>query len=680
MWTKNTARLQKKTIDEKYGNTDCAEYNDYRELLARNDIDAVFHALPDHWHGIICVAAANAGKDIYGQKPLARTIREGRAIVEAVERNGVIWQTGSQQRSDGRFRMASELVRNGRLGKIEYVEVGLPSGYAGGDPKPCPVPEGFDYDMWLGPAPALPNADEKLKVGIIGTLGQRGNKKSVKAIAPYLETGNAELQIAVITVLGNIGGKGALKALIAAKPLPENEPLSKTTQIKIAAGMKGKGGMRVFEKYLSDTDKNVRSSALVGMAKAAPEKALPTVIDNLGSDDIYTRQIAVGLLPELETNDLLGALPTLSERDKLAVIDVLADRKEAESALLELAAGENTTLSEAALTALSSVGGEKTQAYLIAEAPANKAAFDALCALQAEGTDTAVIGALNTSGDDKAKAKYIECLAARQSAEALPVLAELAKGEWNRTTAAAISGLADIVSAPDFKIYAELMLASADEKKIAAIEKSITAAAQRQKDPAICAGIMAEAYAAAKGEAKYALIRALGSIGGDSARAILTDAIAGTDAEAKDAAIRGLCNWPTTEAADQLADLAVSAEDEKHKVLALRGYIRLSTQVDDEKTALQMCQKAASMTDRPQELKSIISSAKRFKTPETAEFIGPMMENPELTDDVGWAIIEISWSWQCREACLPYLEKVIELTENKDLKFYAEDRAKDLKK
>ena len=129
-------------VDSHYRNKDCAEYNDYRDLLARTDIDAVFHALPDHWHGIICAAAADAGKDIYGQKPLARTIREGRAIVDAVERNGVIWQTGSQQRSDYRFRLACELVRNGRLGKIQFAEARLPAGRGGGNPRPAPV-KGF---------------------------------------------------------------------------------------------------------------------------------------------------------------------------------------------------------------------------------------------------------------------------------------------------------------------------------------------------------------------------------------------------------------------------------------------------------------------------------------------------------------------------------------------------------
>ncbi len=153
---KNHLAQAKARVDRRYENTDCTTYTHFEELLARDDIDAVFHALPDHWHGLVCVAAANAGKDIYGQKPLARTIKEGRAIVDAVERNGVIWQTGSQQRSDQRFRMACELALNGRVGKIIHAEVGLPSGSGGGKANPIPIPEGLDWDRWLGPAPKQP--------------------------------------------------------------------------------------------------------------------------------------------------------------------------------------------------------------------------------------------------------------------------------------------------------------------------------------------------------------------------------------------------------------------------------------------------------------------------------------------------------------------------------------------
>jgi predicted dehydrogenase len=145
-------------VNDQYGNQDCAVYNDFRELLARDDIDAVMHATPDQWHAIVAVQAARAGKDIYGEKPLAYTISEGRAIVDATEKYGRIWQTGSWQRSQWHFRFACELVRNGRIGKVHTVRVGLPTGNGikEGSTVPCDPPPGFDYDMWLGPAPWKP--------------------------------------------------------------------------------------------------------------------------------------------------------------------------------------------------------------------------------------------------------------------------------------------------------------------------------------------------------------------------------------------------------------------------------------------------------------------------------------------------------------------------------------------
>lgn len=147
----------KSLMDSRYENTDARTYLDYREFLASEKLDAVILALPDHWHGIIGVAAAEAGLDIYGQKPLARTIWEGRQIVNAVEKNKVIWQTGSWQRSVANFHRGAELVANGRIGKVTRVEVGLPNGTPSSGPNlPQPVPEDLNWDMWLGPAPAVP--------------------------------------------------------------------------------------------------------------------------------------------------------------------------------------------------------------------------------------------------------------------------------------------------------------------------------------------------------------------------------------------------------------------------------------------------------------------------------------------------------------------------------------------
>ena len=142
----------KKLVDDRYGNSDCASFLDFRDVIARKDIDALSLAMPDHWHSIPVIMGAQAGKDMYAEKPLARTIHEGRQMANAVHRYGVVWQTGSQQRSAANFHRACELVRNGRIGKVYKVEVGLPTGRGGSTLPVAPVPEGLDWDFWLGPA------------------------------------------------------------------------------------------------------------------------------------------------------------------------------------------------------------------------------------------------------------------------------------------------------------------------------------------------------------------------------------------------------------------------------------------------------------------------------------------------------------------------------------------------
>jgi len=155
----NHLRDAKRKVDSAYGNQDCKAYGDFRELLARPDIDAVCLSLPDHWHGLIGVAVAKAGKDIFGEKPLTHNLREGRLLCDAVKHYGRIWQTGSWQRSVSHFRQACELVRNGRIGKLQRALVAIGPNNKQAPPsdwKPMPVPEWLDYEMWLGPAPWAP--------------------------------------------------------------------------------------------------------------------------------------------------------------------------------------------------------------------------------------------------------------------------------------------------------------------------------------------------------------------------------------------------------------------------------------------------------------------------------------------------------------------------------------------
>ncbi len=144
-------------VNKHYGNSDCGEYNDFRELLAREDIDAVLVATPDHWHALPCIAAARAGKDMYCEKPMTLTIEEARVVADTMKRYGRIYQVGTQQRSWHEFRLTCELVRNGYSGQVKSitVNVGGPPAWSCDAPGE-PQPDWLDWNMWLGPAPWRP--------------------------------------------------------------------------------------------------------------------------------------------------------------------------------------------------------------------------------------------------------------------------------------------------------------------------------------------------------------------------------------------------------------------------------------------------------------------------------------------------------------------------------------------
>jgi predicted dehydrogenase len=146
----------KKRIDASYGNHDCAAYNEHEEIVIRDDIYACFVATPDHWHVPIAMDAVRSGKDVYVEKPMSLTVREGRMLADTARRHGAILQVGSQQRSDSAFGKAVEMVRNGWIGKVHTVYARLvrfPPGEVLPEER---IPDGFDYDRWLGPTPWFP--------------------------------------------------------------------------------------------------------------------------------------------------------------------------------------------------------------------------------------------------------------------------------------------------------------------------------------------------------------------------------------------------------------------------------------------------------------------------------------------------------------------------------------------
>src|ERR1017187_5845213 len=153
------------TYAKKAGSTNAVAvktFGDYRELLKDGHVDAIAVSTPDHWHCEPVIAAALAGKDIYVQKPLSMTLAEGRAVSDIVRSKNRAFQIGSQQRSTSQFRLACELVRNGRLGKLHTVKIGLPVDPAGGNPDEMKVPPNLNYEMWLGCTPKVPYTEDRV--------------------------------------------------------------------------------------------------------------------------------------------------------------------------------------------------------------------------------------------------------------------------------------------------------------------------------------------------------------------------------------------------------------------------------------------------------------------------------------------------------------------------------------
>lgn len=152
----NVLQDRQQRVNKRYGDNGCKTYRDFRELVARDDIDAVLCATCDHWHVLTSLAAVRSGKDVYMEKPMGLTVEQDQTMRKACHENKRIFQFGTQQRSDAKFRRACELVLNGKIGELKEINVWSPGSGQGGDPTPVPVPEWLDYEMWLGPAPFKP--------------------------------------------------------------------------------------------------------------------------------------------------------------------------------------------------------------------------------------------------------------------------------------------------------------------------------------------------------------------------------------------------------------------------------------------------------------------------------------------------------------------------------------------
>ncbi|HUC86278.1 MAG TPA: Gfo/Idh/MocA family oxidoreductase [Candidatus Acidoferrales bacterium] len=215
-----------------------AKYGDFRKLLEREDVHVIVQGTPDHWHTLVNIGAAKARKDVYGEKPLTLTIDEGRHVIQAVRENRIVFQTGTQQRSGKRFRLACELVRNGRLGTLKEVHVFVPAGIRGGPFKPVVVPDGFNYDFWLGQAPLAEYFTERCHSTFRWWYDYSGG--------PVTDWGAHHNDVARWGI--GLDGPVAVEARVLTPPLPNGY----TTPAEFEATLMWANGVRQFVRTTTD--------------------------------------------------------------------------------------------------------------------------------------------------------------------------------------------------------------------------------------------------------------------------------------------------------------------------------------------------------------------------------------------------------------------------------------------
>ena len=175
----------KQSNDDFYSNKDCATYKDFRELMARKEIDAVQITAPDHWHALMALEAVRQGKHMYCEKPMGWSFRAAQAVRKAVKESKVVFQFGTQQRSSGKFRQACELVRNGKIGQLKTILVGVPGSWTCPKQPTEPVPKELDYDLWLGPAPMAPYCYQRCRPHVPGDRKNLGGYSIWYCISDY---------------------------------------------------------------------------------------------------------------------------------------------------------------------------------------------------------------------------------------------------------------------------------------------------------------------------------------------------------------------------------------------------------------------------------------------------------------------------------------------------------------
>lgn len=539
---------------------------------------------------------------------------------------------------------------------------------------------------------ALEKTSGEVRVGIINSIGQRRDGNAAKALGKLLSDSDRESAEAAAVALGLIGNSQAaveLKRELGKASGKRRQVLADAYLLcadKLGADGDNETALEIYARmYAPSEAKHVRITAFTGLVSTDKTEAIPHVIRELKSDDAAMRSVALGFVRELGGEDATEAfckeLPKLGAEARALLVSALGDRgdRSALPAVMEAAGSKFEGVRFAAVKALGTIGDARAVELLAKKAvkggvEEGKAARQSLGRLRGVEINAAIMELLD-GGDEAVRVEAVKSLAARKATEAVGKLLRTAEEGDLKIRAESWKALAALGTEKDLAAMIGLWVKIEGDGERKAAEDAVVAVGRgERKKKGVAAAILAAMDSVKDVNRKGSLLRALGRIGDETALPMLRAGLKDRDSQVRAAAIRALASWPSAEPMEDLRDLARGAEEEQHRVLALRGYIRLIGQADlPAGETIRLYSEAMGMAERVDEKRLVLAGLGGIGHVEALKMAESYLTDGELKNEAAAAAVGIAEEMDeadefedeaNRQYVLSVLRKVVETSEN----------------
>ncbi len=540
---------------------------------------------------------------------------------------------------------------------------------------------------------ALSKSEGKAKVGIINTLGVRGDKKAVEPLAKLTNDANETVAVAAVAALGRIDDKSATDAIAKVKDKATGAVKTAATDAYLrcadrlaAKGEKAAAGAIYKQLYAASEPMIVRVAAARGMIETAGDKTSEVIVEMLKSTDKPIQTVAIATLKDVAKTDVIKAaaeqMTNLGASQQMQLISALADCGDKAALPTVMAAAKSTDAAVriAALKAMGTLGDVSSVDMLVAAVVSSggdeqKAAQESLYRLHGADVDDAILKKL-PDAEPKAKVELVRSCEQRDVKKSVPVLMKTAKDADAKVRMESIKAMRALAEPQDIPALIELQLAASGNDRDE-LEKTVVVVAHKiAEGKGQGQAVLAALPAAKDADAKCSLLSVLGKIGNEAALPVLRESLGDKEDKIKDAAVRALSDWPTAAPAADLLKVAQTSENQVHKTLALRGYVRLaglkSSRPSEE--TMKMYKDAMALAADVSEKKMVLSGLGSTDSFEAMQMAAGYLDDKDLKEEAEAAVVKIAESTMkghSRET-KETLQKVIDGTTNESVREQAQ--------